>query len=412
MSPSRGLPPFRVLNSALKSTTERLAREVVSPSEFAPSWTETEWDVARAVACMQGITVLIANRLRWRGPEPWQTFLATQRRQALQRDAVIDSLLAQIDAALRAARVGCVGLKGSALRRLGLYREGERPMGDVDLLARPADADRVSCALQALHYAPSFVSRRHQVFAPRSSHRPVEHGEHPDNPLKIEVHFRIAEALPMDLVDITHGLTRDATDHGLGLRDYAAPRELFRHLLLHTAGNMRAHALRQVQLHDLALLAGRLVPADWERLRKTADTDGGAWWMWPVLELARRYYPAALPPVIDEFRALTPGWLRRAAARMTLGELSWSNLRIAAFPGIHWARSPAEALRFMQSRVLPDRISLDELKMQKATQPAMLEVPWYGVSHASRIVRWLFTRTPRVQTLVSVQAALEADKAA
>ena len=45
-----------------------------------------------------------------------------------------------------------------------------------------------------------------------------------------------------------------------------------RHLLLHAAGNMRAHALRLVQLHDIALLAPRLDAAAWERLLDTPES--------------------------------------------------------------------------------------------------------------------------------------------
>ena len=127
------LPPFGVIAAALRATTERLARELAYPGASAPDWNAFEWDVARAVSSMQGITVLLAHRLRWRGPDCWQDFLEAQRRLALQRDARI-ATPANALARPCSRRIGCVGLKGAALRRLGLYRPGERPMGDVDLL--------------------------------------------------------------------------------------------------------------------------------------------------------------------------------------------------------------------------------------------------------------------------------------
>ncbi len=402
------LPAFEVIAAALRITTETLAREVVDPSATAPAWSEFEWGVARAVAAMHGVTVLLANRLRWRGPEPWQKFLATQRQQALERYARIGSLLTGIDRSLEAGRISCVALKGSALRGLPLYRPGERPMGDIDLLALPADVEKVARALRTLDYGLSFETRRHQVFAPCAAQSQAHPGEHPDNPVRIEVHSRIDEKLPVHPIDITAGLMRE--NSGFGLADYAAPHELLRHLLLHTAGSMRSHTLRQVQLHDLALLAGRLAPSDWDHLLETPDEKGGCWWMWPVLELARRYYADSFPPVIDAFRERTPRWLRRASTRMTLSGLSWSNLRIAAFPGIHWARTPGEVLQFMRSRALPERRTLDELQTIKEIQPAMLQVPWYGISQPQRILRWVFTRPPRVQTMVCLQAALGAGK--
>jgi hypothetical protein len=54
--------------------------------------------------------------------------------------------------------------------------------------------------------------------------------------------------------------------------------ELMRHLLLHAAGNMRAHALRQIQLHDIALLAGKLADgigcSCWKRPNRAAVPGG------------------------------------------------------------------------------------------------------------------------------------------
>jgi hypothetical protein len=57
--------------------------------------------------------------------------------------------------------------------------------------------------------------------------------------------------------------------------------------------------------------------------------------------------------------------------------------------------------------MVPSRVALRELERGAAQIPAAGEVPWYGLSHVSRIVRWIFGRPPRVQTLLSVRAALE-----
>jgi hypothetical protein len=93
-----------------------------------------------------------------------------------------------------------------------------------------------------------------------------------------------------------------------------------------------------------------------------------------------------------------------------LTDVSWSNLRIAAFPGIEWARSPLEALRFANSRILPGKAALGELESAVNLLPEMRTIPWYGQRHATRIVRWLFTRPPRVQTMRSVLDALVAGR--
>ena len=104
------MPTFKVLAAVLRRTTERLVRELAQPTDLQPDWTETEWTVARSVAAMQGISVLLAARLRWQGPSAWQAFLAEQCEQSLLRHERIGSLLERIDAVTRERRVGCVAL--------------------------------------------------------------------------------------------------------------------------------------------------------------------------------------------------------------------------------------------------------------------------------------------------------------
>jgi hypothetical protein len=85
--------------------------------------------------------------------------------------------------------------------------------------------------------------------------------------------------------------------------------------------------------------------------------------------------------------------------------VSWSNIRIQAFPGVEWSRNGWEALAFMRSRIWPSRVALSELQDGAATIPGSATVPWYGIPHAVRILRWVYARPPRVQTLLSVRAA-------
>lgn len=406
MSAAVQLPPFAVLAAALRKTTEHLAAELAQPGASPPNWSELEWAVARSSAAMQGISTLLANNLRWSGPLSWQSFLAEQREQSLLRHALIGALLERIDGALRERQVAGIALKGAALRSLDLYRAGERPMGDVDLLVSPRALLPVAAAMADIGYTESFTDRRHVVYAPL--HSPPTHGfgEHADNPLRIEVHTAITEELPVHSVDITERLLGGTPRHGLsGYPDLAS---LLLHLLLHAAGNMRAHALRQIQLHDIAALARLLAERDWQTLLEAPRHADAPWWVYPPLLLAARYYPGRIPAELLRIaRAASPRVLRLAAERRTLTDVSWSNLRIHAFPGIAWARSPLEALSFIRSRVLPSRVALDELIVARRTLPTLDQVPWYGLSHGSRILRWVFSRPPRVQTMNSVRAALE-----
>jgi hypothetical protein len=403
---SRALPPFKVVAAALRKTTERLAREVARPAEPAPDWSELEWAIARSVAAMQGISGLLANRLRWRGPSAWAAFLGRQREQLLLREALIGRLLERIDAAARDAGLGCVALKGAALRALAIYGPGERPMADIDLLVRNADTAISATLMRGLDYVPpSSVEReRHATYEPRRKSRAGDLGEHVDNPVAIEIHTTVSEDLPVNEVDITARLLPARLRPGLNA--YPTRAALLLHLLLHAAGNMKAHALRQIQLHDIALLAARLDDADWDMLLEAATTDD-LWWAFPPLALTIRYYACAAPPALPRaLRLRCPRLLRRASERQELTDVSWSNLRISAFPGIAWSRTPAEALRYVRSRALPRREALAVLRGALERQPQHRRVPWYQLSHGRRIARWLLSRPPRVQTIVSVAAAL------
>jgi hypothetical protein len=84
--------------------------------------------------------------------------------------------------------------------------------------------------------------------------------------------------------------------------------------------------------------------------------------------------------------------------------VSWSNLRIAALPGYEWSRTPLEFLRFARSRVMPKRQAFNELADTVTQQPDLLCIPWYQQSHITRILRWVTSRPPRVQTMMTLLA--------
>ncbi len=401
------LPPLTKVSAALRKTTEVLAREIAVPTSEAPLWTEFEWRVARAVAAMHGVSSLLCDGLRWRGQEKWRQFLREQRDQSIARHAYITRLLNLIDSRARCEGVALVALKGAALHAGGIYAAGDRPMGDIDLLVRNGDAKATAQLLAACDYAALFTSRRHQVFLLRHATVPTSGklGEHLDNPIKIEVHTRIAEHLPVAAADITQFLF--PREVHAGLNAYRSDVYLMMHLLLHAAGNMRARALRLIQLHDIALLAARFSPGDWEELLAARPNGRGLWWAWAPLMLTARYYPAQIPMrLFDGLGKECPWLLRKLAKHQRLTDVSWSNIHIEAFPGVEWSRNPLEALDFISGRIWPSRNARLELKEGAAQIPDVSTVPWYGISHGARILRWIFSKPPRVQTLLSVRAAL------
>jgi hypothetical protein len=315
-------------------------------------------------------------------------------------------LLGAINAIAHREGIPVVALKGAALHSAGFYVAGERPMGDIDLLIRSDDAKATARMLESCGYEVAYLSRRHQAFQPRvrDALSAIRLGEHIDNPIKIEVHSKIAEQLP--LVDITKFLFTSGARGGISA--YPSIAALMMHLLLHAAGNMRARALRHIQLHDIALLAARFRRDDWEELLETRPDGRELWWALAPLTLTSRYYPTTIPPtVLARLGVACPWLLGSMARRQRLADVSWSNIRIAAFPGIEWSRTPREVLAFVRSRIWPSREARSELKDGAGQVPGVSTLPWYGISHGARILRWVFSRPPRVQTLLSVRAALE-----
>jgi hypothetical protein len=399
-------PVLSQVTTALRDTTESLARELVTPTNQAPSWTDFEWRIARAVAGMHGVSSLLRAGLRWKGPDGWHRFLDEQQHQSILRHREIKRLLAEIDSLARRDGAAIVALKGAALYGKGIYAAGERPMADIDLLIHHKDVRTTARVLESCGYEAALANRRHLVFRPRISKVLTGRlGEHIDNPIKIELHTKLAEHLPIETVDITRFvLTRGAHP---GLNPYPSATTLMLHLLLHAAGNMRARALRLIQLHDIALLAPRLESDHWKELLAMRPQDRPLWWTFAPLHLTARYYPAAIPSALSvDAGAMCPWILRNRVRHQRLSDVSWSNIRIAAFPGLEWSRTLLQALAFIKSRIWPTREARTELGESASQIPGAAAIPWYGISHGARMLRWVFTRPPRVQTLLSVRAAL------
>jgi Uncharacterised nucleotidyltransferase len=398
-------PPLAKIATALREVTETLAREVAVPTATAPPWGDFEWRIARAVATMQGISSLLQANLRWENTASWRLFLEEQRYHIAGRQQKIAQLLDRIHEQACRKGIALVALKGAALHAIGIYQAGERPMADIDLLIREADREATTQLLGACNFESTFVSWRDQLFEPRVKAASIGFGEHIDNPIKIELHTKIRERLPISETEITQFLYPRAPQ--AGINDYPSAVSLMMHLLLHAAGNMRAHALRLIQLHDIARLAARFATKDWEALLAARPNGQPLWWAVPPLMLAAEYCPPSIPPsVIAGLHRECPWLLAKRARHQSLTDVSWSNIRANALPGIEWSRTPQEAFGFLISRIWPSRETRLELKRFAAYHTGGSEIPWYGISQPARILRWIFSKPPRVQTLLPVRAAL------
>jgi len=399
------MPRLNVLWAALFRTTETLARELADPTNRAPAWSDFEWRIAQAAAAIHGISPILASSLRWRGPESWATFLDEQRAHVASRHSRIADLLALINTRARCEGIELIALKGAALHGMGLYGAGDRPMGDVDLLVRPASLDAAARLLAALGYEQCGVNWKHRVFLPAGAQAPAPLGENCRNAIKIELHCRLVEHLPLSEVDISELVF--SLHPSPGLHYYRSRACLMIHLLQHAAGAMSARALRVIHLHDIALLAARLTAVDWEELTRHSAGDRSLWWALPPLTLTARYYPTAIPPrALEAIRPSCSRMLARISRRATISDVSLSYPWMDALPALGWSASIRESLSYILSRVRPPDWRTSELRYTAETESWATENNWYQLSQCRRVLRWMVSRPSRVQTMYAVRAAL------
>lgn len=403
------LPPLRDVRAGLGRATEALVAELAQPGGTTPDWDDLQWRLATSVAAAHGMSPLLAGSCAW-AHRPWQRFLRSQRRHVALRYRRIAELLQRLDAGARSASLALLPLKGSALHAMGVYAPGERPMADIDLLVRGADAEAAAALLRALGYREVFAQWKHRVFKPVEGEPVACLGEHRDTPVTIELHTSIRERLPVTCVDITDVVYPRRPRPGLN--DYPCSGALLGHLLLHAAGNVCSRSMRAIHLHDIALLAARLGDPVWDELW---PERGGAppWWALPPLRLVERYYPGSVPgAVLARLEAVCPMALKAVSRRHNLSAVSCSELWVHAFAGMEWSRSFADVAGFVRKRIWPSAQAAKERADQVRTQLWLQDQCWATASHQRRVLTWLIRPIPRMDTLYVVTQALQSPRPA
>src|SRR6185312_12415905 len=205
-----------------------------------------------------------------------------------------------------------------------VYAAGERPMADLDLLVRPDDAEIAVAVLLALSYRDAGTTWKHQGFEPLEAAQSSPLGEHADNPIKIDLHHRICERLPLTPTDLTDLVFPPHAQPGLNAYPRAAA--LLTHVLAHAAGSMTHRGLRLIQLCDISRLARRMSDADWADLLDLHGGDRRLWWAVPPLMLTARYFPDAIPhEIVTGLESGCPWVLRQVTRRRNLADFSYSH---------------------------------------------------------------------------------------
>lgn len=277
-----------------------------------------DWPVLVDVATREGTAPLLHAHLcrldliRSLPPAP-RARLADVARSVWATTAAQANHWGEATAALRAAGVETITLKGMALAHTVYPEPGCRPMADIDLLVRPADRAAALDTLLALGYrTPGDAADRHAAF--RSFAELVR------DRMRIDLHWHLAHYLRFEgVVTVDHdGLWRRArplvTPAGRSLE--LCPEDLLLHLTLHlTLGSDFARVLWYADIDAVVrYFAARL---DWERL----IAEAGHWrirslagWAFGVVH---RSFGTPFPPGV--LQRLGQGRLRRVAVARCIG---------------------------------------------------------------------------------------------
>jgi hypothetical protein len=303
-------------------------------------WNDASWAAARFAVQAHGLGPWLHVRLHAAAPSTrvgqraaidgcglpsFLAFLAHCHEMNVRRHALWRSELELVLAAAASLGLPLVALKGAALLPTLWTDPVLRPTSDIDLLTRSDDRAALEPALRELGWTFQGDVPRHRVFylTRLGIHPRPDVGEHPDQPLRLELHEQARQTFLGLQHDCTGALWRDtssvhASVHGGdAVLAVPAPGVLFEHVLLHTAFDLARRMTRLIKLEDLRLLASRLSPGDWSRLVANARATGLERFFLAPLIMAERYLgPVAPPDVMDALERATPSdliaWLRRA----------------------------------------------------------------------------------------------------
>jgi hypothetical protein len=350
-------------------------------------------EVAAFAISTQGLTALVAGLPSASAlPAPLSAFLLEEIPFARARAKRLRETLGAVVLALRAAGVEVVALKGAVLAFFHYPDPALRPMGDLDLLLKdPRDLARATSALTEAGWRALLDTPRHRVFV-RPDERVVRPAaEHPDNPIRVEIHTSFRLPVLGRIYDASALLRAEAGTRDLAgtAVNVAAGRALLTHLLFHAAEDFAGNGIRGIQAFDFRLLAkakvgdetGALAPEISSSVRGEETTP-----LYFAASAIERLFPLTFKETfLSSLSAgVSPELRRRAAAlpalRYTRPARGWTRTLLSLVDG------PAPRARFLLRTLFP---ALGEVKANAAPGASglALAVAWVRVlARRARVV--------------------------
>jgi Uncharacterised nucleotidyltransferase len=386
---------------------EALTRVAAGQTVSVQGWSALESCIGLKMAGILGLLPMLhmraeQNKLNLDAPmlANWREVLAEQYVFTQQRNQRLLAHTTRILDLANRAQVTLMPLKGMDVLTQVYADIGLRSTSDIDLLVQPAELERATHVIEQAGFECSAHIKRHAIFALPNSRVVSKFGEHPDNPIKVELHTSVKNTMPLESCDLTDLLWRETrTEVRPGMPDATYPSRagLMVYEMLHAANHAMIRSLRFPSLYDMKLLAERLSPAEWQAITSLFTASEHFWWAYVPLSLVTRYFgPTSLPTeVLALARNLATPTLRRLGESLGLSQFSVCDLRPSVLRHrLAFARNLSETTRYLRTQVLPTRDELNEWNVER-TQWSASMTPAYSYLH--RIRRWLDPNVSRIE---------------
>lgn len=302
--------------------------------------------------------------------------LALEAARCSERGYRIVERLGEVLALLAAEGIEAIPLKGAALLLRGEAAAGLRPMGDLDLLLVDPSLVRAAAAAlaQKTRYRPLLDTPRHLVLAEEDEQVTSQAGEHPGNPLRIELHRSFRLPVLGVVLDATAELVAGSARVPVGFR-LPSEAAMLRHLWHHAAEDYAAKGLRGIQAVDFLDRARKKGPLEADVVGEDAHAAA------PLLYAAdglERLFPGTFEAgSLDRLAARVPSHLRAQAARLPVLRHS-RPARGFTRTALGLAAGPAVKARLFLRSVFP---TLGEVKANVAPEAdgLALKIAWLRV---------------------------------
>ncbi|MGI8623285.1 MAG: nucleotidyltransferase family protein [Solirubrobacteraceae bacterium] len=283
------------------------------PAWDGATWAVLDWDYLARAAERQGIVPLLQAWLARRRTIAVPPAVGAQLYNAYWtnhfRNRILLQELADILRAAAAGGVAVMPLKGAVLAPCYYATPALRPMSDLDLLVRPADAEALAALLRGRGYAEP-PDRPHVLDAPARDPLRRERAfvaERGGTPVLVEYRTEPLDPAIWQLTELDPTLTAILDRHAermwsrgrcATLAEAPFVRPAPEDLLLHVASHLttRHHDFRLLWLHDIAAIVAAHADAfDWDSFARATRALGLAAPVFAALEAAQRWLGAPLP---------------------------------------------------------------------------------------------------------------------